>query len=96
MFGNIWNKVKIIMTDAWVFIEPFVKLFVSQSGKIVLQSAVSAVQIVADTMNDADGNKKREKAFELIVEDLKRAEVEIGTSIINSAIEVAVQKIKND
>ena len=91
---SIWEKIKFFASDIWKFLQPFVMLFLKQSGQALAMSAMAMVSEVAISHADADGAVKREVAFDRIVEDLKGQGVSLGTSVINSAIEVALQKLK--
>ena len=95
---SFFEKVKLLASSVWDFIAPFVKIFLTKAGQLLAKSAIMAVQAVAISMEEASGSDKRDAAFGLIVDDLKRQGVVIGaeitTSLINAAIEAAVQKLK--
>jgi hypothetical protein len=61
---------------------------------MLLESAASAVTHVALNMKDAPGHEKREAAFDMIRHDISTKGYSISTSIINMAIETAVQNLK--
>ena len=90
------EKVKFFFTKIGSFLLPFVKIFVSSAGQILGSIALDVVkQIAADpSMIKAGGLAKRQAAFDLIVKDLKSKGLELSTSVINAAIEAAVQKAK--
>jgi hypothetical protein len=92
---TFWEKTKIVFSQIWDFLAPFVKIFLSEAGQILAASAIKAVTSVAATMNDADGDTKRKAAFDLIKAELISQGVTLGTSMINAAIEAAVQKLKD-
>ena len=50
--------------------------------------------VTAAAASALDNSEKRSYAFDIIVDDLKQHGIEIGTSIINLAIEAAVAKVK--
>lgn len=91
------EKIKFMFSRIWDFLAPFVKIFISSAGPILAASALQAVQTVATYAIDND-EQKRARAFALIVSDLKSKGIGIGveitTSMINAAIEAAVQKMK--
>jgi hypothetical protein len=86
-----------MFSSIWDFLAPFVKIFISSAGQILAASALQAVRTVATYAIDND-ETKRAKAFSMIVSDLKSKGlgigIEITTSMINAAIEAAVQKMK--
>jgi hypothetical protein len=93
-----WTKVKTVFSWVWDFMAPFVGTFATSAGKLVLSSALQAAVVIKDTYGEAaNGDEKRKAAFNLIVDDLKSrgltVGVEVGTSMVNAAIEVAVQKL---
>lgn len=91
---TFWEKIKLIFSKIWEFLEPFVRIFTTQSGIILAELAMKAVTTVAETMQDKDGEAKRKEAFKMIKKELIDREIELGASVINSAIEAAVQKLK--
>lgn len=90
------EKLKFIFSKMWDFLYPFIKIFLSAAGPILADAALKAVRIVANTNLDDDG--KRKAAYQVIVDDLRDKGINIGvqvtTSMINSAIEAALQKLK--
>lgn len=91
-------RIKLVFSSIWTFLEPFVKLFVSSAGQILSSVALDAVKMVAadPSMLKSGGLEKRQAAFNIIVASLKAKGIEASTSIINAAIEAAVQKVKGD
>lgn len=95
---TFWQKVKIVCSSIWEFVEPFVKIFLTKAGPLLAAAATQAVTSAALQLTDAEGSNKKEYAFALIVEDLKRQGIvlgaEVSTSMVNAAIEAAVAKLK--
>jgi len=83
------------VSEAWNFLRPFILVLLSQGGKILMSAALEAVQ-AASTMTGATGAQKRDAAFEIVKSKLAGAGMEMATSVINSAIEAAVLKIKEN
>ena len=93
----MWDRVKLITSSVWTFLRPMVLLFLSQSGQILANAAMSAVAATAESYGaGANGSDKRDAAYRLIVADLQRQGIQLGASAINMAIEAAVQKLKTD
>lgn len=92
---SFWEKIRFFMSEIWTFIKPFVKQLLTDSGKILARSAMTAVTAVAVSMTDADGSEKRKAAFDIILDDLKSQGIELATSTINAALEAAVVKLKD-
>ena len=94
------EKIKLFFSNIWDFIRPFVIILLSKSGTILASAAISAVTATAQCATGATDEEKRNAAFKLIVEDLKKQGVQVGveitTSMINAAIELAVQKKKSE
>lgn len=91
---SYWQKIKFIFSQIFKFLEPFIKIFLAKSGKILAEAAMRAVVATAASYRDSDGETKRKEAFKMIKEDLERREIELGASVINAAIEAAVAKLK--
>jgi hypothetical protein len=91
------DKLKLLFSNIWSFISPFVKIFAQAAGPLLAASALTAVKTVSQYAIDNDEDKRRQ-AFKLIEQDLKTQGIAIGvtitTSMINAAIEAAVQKLK--
>lgn len=92
------DRFKLITSALWAFLAPFVKMFLSRAGKALLPIALQVVREVAASYGDSSGSVKREIAFTRIkmqlAQELPGIAQEVGASMINSAIEVAVQKLR--
>lgn len=86
------DKLKFIMSNAWTFLKPFVKVLLSTIGPILMELALEAVKSAAATSMAND--TKREYAFNKIANNLASNGLKVSNSVINTALEVAVQKIK--
>lgn len=97
---TMWTKIKMIAASltsgVWEFVKPLLKVYLSQAGKVLAGAAIEAVQLVASTYGEADGDVKRKAAFDIIESRLKSQGLEIGTAFINAAIETAVVKITEE
>lgn len=91
---SFFTDIGIFFSRAWDFVRPMVLQFMSEAGQVLAKSALSAVTVVAQSYGSADGDVKRKAAFDLIAKDLQQQGITIGTSLIYSAIEAAVQKLK--
>lgn len=87
-----WLKVKMFFSEVWDFLLPFVKMFATASGKIILDLAFQAVKEMATS--GMPSGEKREEAFKMITIQLKDREIEAATHVINYAIEAAYAKLK--
>lgn len=90
----MWDKIKFFLSDTWIFLKPFVMQMLSDSGRVLARSALQAVTAVARNMLGADNDAKRQAAFDMILQDMKTAGIDIATSTINAALEAAVVKLK--
>ena len=68
------------------------KTFASTTGKLVLTIAVDVVKDIAAN-SDLSSSEKREAAFDRVKIELASHKVEVTNSLINTAIEIAVQNI---
>jgi hypothetical protein len=98
MWQNIWLKMLGVSKTVWNFIFPFIKIFLSDIGPILIQAATAAVAQAA-TMPGATGEDKRNAAINSVISTLETQGIKIGlqvtTSMINAAIEAAVQAMKD-
>lgn len=94
------NRFRLLFSSLWVFLQPFVNVFLAEFGPALAKSALAAVKIAAANLSAMPGAVKREHAYDLIVADLKaqgiRLGAEVTASMINAALEAAVQKVKFD
>lgn len=92
------DRIKVIFTWVWAFIKPFVKQLMSKVGPILAQAALAAVKATAANMAGASNDQKRDAAYALIVSELKtqgiNVGVDVGVSMVNAALEMAVQQLK--
>jgi hypothetical protein len=86
------ERVKILFSGVWDFIGPLCKVFLSVAGQAVAASAMRAV--IQAQSAPVSTRAKFAIAQDYILQDLKEKGVEVGMSVINAAIEVAVQKLK--
>lgn len=87
---------KMWLGKVWEFLKPMLTVFLSQAGQILAAAALRAVKAVAENYGKEDGAVKRDAAFVMIREDLRAQGITLGASVINMAIETAVQKLKAD
>jgi hypothetical protein len=90
----MFEKLKFIVSEVWLFLLPFIRVMLTDAGRVLAVVAMNAVTTVASTMGDAAGEEKRAEAFNLITSDLTSKGIMIGTSFINAALEAAVIKLK--
>ena len=86
------EKIKFLMSNLWLFLQPFIKVLMNQAGQILIRSAINAVATVAN--RELGNEAKRELAFAIITTDLANAGIKLATSTINAALEAAVVKLK--
>lgn len=90
----MWSKIKIVMSAIFNELIPFFKQFLSEYGTIVLQIAGQVVMDLATSKLSSE--QKREAAYVAIKEELVKKGIEVSSRVINSAIEVAVAKLKDN
>lgn len=88
------EKLKFIMGRIWDFLAPLIRILMSSVGPLLAELAMNAVKTVAET--GLSNSEKRDAAFSMITDDLKKAGIEAATSTINALIEAAVIKLKAD
>jgi hypothetical protein len=81
-----------MLSEVWSFLLPFIKILMSQAGRVLATSALKAVTIMASRELNSDA--KRAAAVQLVKVDLANAGLDLATSAINAAIEAAYLKFK--
>lgn len=89
----MWDAIKLYMSKIWAIIKPTVMAFLSKAGKEVLEMAMEIVTELS--VSDLASEEKRKAAFEQIKDKLEAEGKVVGTSLINLAIELAVQRLKS-
>lgn len=87
------EKIKFLMSQAYEFLLPFIKILLSEVGQALIDASLEAVR-AANSMPGATGAQKRDAAFEIIKNKMASAGVEVAARTINQAIEAAVAKVK--
>lgn len=91
---NIWEKIKVMTSAVWDFLQPIVKILITETGKVLMQIAIDVVKSLA-TNTTMSGSEKRDAAFKLISSELETKGMQVGVSVTNLAIEMAYAKLKN-
>ena len=86
------ERIKFMLSDVWTFLLPFIKLLMTGAGRLLAESALKAVTIMASRELSSDA--KRSAAVQLVKVDLASAGLDLATSAINAAIEAAYLKFK--
>ena len=89
----MWEAIKLYMSKIWAIIKPSVMAFLTTAGQQVLDLAVEIVSELQ--LGDLTSDEKREAAFAQIKEKLAAEGKVVGNSLINLAIELAVQRLKS-
>jgi predicted GNAT family acetyltransferase len=87
---SIREKAKLLFSSIFNFLSPFIRLFLSDSGRLLASVALDVVRELATTT--ATGEEKRKIALTKIQEAMRVRGVELAISTINAAIEAAYQK----
>lgn len=97
-FEKLSDSFTAIWSDVWTFLHPLIRVFMSEAGQILGQIALQTVMDIAKdpSMVKSEGLAKRQAAFEKITAQLKDKGIVIAESMVNAAIEAAVQKAKAD
>lgn len=82
----------------WGYLKPILKIFFTKTGKALLELAVELVQKAAEDPAFVTGDPEKRRRW--VAERIKEKNLETGVawadSVINLAIEIAVQKLKNE
>ena len=86
------DKLKFLMSGLWSFLQPIIKVFLSEIGPILISTATAAVAEMSKT--GMTGEQKKEAAFNAIKAALIKDGIKVASHIINTTIETAVAKLK--
>lgn len=89
----MWDAFKLWASKVWEILRPSVMVWLTSLGQRVLSIAMEVVTELQNT--DLASEEKREAAFNQIKEKLVQEGKEVKNSLINLAIEIAVNKLKS-
>ena len=101
-FSDLWTRIKKGVkklfkggSEAVVeFFERGISIFAQAVPALALEIIKDAV--LAAELQGGDGSTKRERVLNSVKENLKEYRITISNSLINTAIEIAVQALKNN
>ena len=86
--------VKVFGQDALTKFEDDVKVLFQEDVIVIFQDAIVAAESLQDAGSPADGQMKREAAFEQILKDLEAKGISLAHNVINLGIELVVGLLK--
>lgn len=87
-----WLKVKLFFSRVGDIIIPFIKMFMTEMGPVILDIAQQVVVSVAK--KELNSDEKRDAAYQTIQIQLTNAGIKAASHVVYSAIEIAVAKLK--
>lgn len=93
--SSLWEKIQAFFSVVEEFCLPFLKQFMNAAGPAILAAAEQAVVALATNALIPNAAKK-DQAFQMITDELKKQGIQAAASTINSAIEASVAKLKAD
>lgn len=88
-----WLKVKAFFSRVGDILIPFIKMFMSEMGPVILDIAKQVVVQVAKS--ELSSAEKRDEAFTQIQARLENESIKAASHVVYSAIEVAVAGLKD-
>jgi hypothetical protein len=88
----MWAAIKLYWSKIWTYIKPAVMVLLTEVGKRALAIALDVCTQLATS--DLSSSEKRDAAFKQIGDKLAEEGHTAASSLINLAIELAVQKLK--
>ncbi len=92
---NIGRFLLGLTSEVWDFLKPVIALFAKEEGTRLAEIAYVVVKDIQFGMPDSPGESKQKIAFAKIKDELYHAGLDLAESVINLALEVAVQKVKS-
>jgi hypothetical protein len=91
----MWAKIKFMASSVWAFIEPTVKVLLTEAGRLAMRSALVAVRVAAEKEN-LSGKEKFALAFDLVQADLVAKGKTLLVRHINKVVELAYEHLCAD
>lgn len=88
------QKIKFFFSWLWTFLKPMIVVFLSELGRAVAEAATAAVIEAANLPEGTTNEARRKTAFSLTSKTLTDAGLVARDSMINAAIEAALQALK--
>lgn len=88
------DKLKFLMSGLWSFLQPIIKVFLSDIGPVLISATTAAVAQLAN--ENMTGEQKKEAAFAAVQNALIAEGATVATHVINTTIETAVAKLKSE
>lgn len=94
--GNFLKAIEQFFASAWSKLAVYLHSAIPEATAVILNDLLAAADpIVADLQNqNLTGEQKKTQAFSLLEALAVKAAWDVGASLINSAIELAVLKLK--
>lgn len=95
--GKFLDFIKSFFDSVWHFLADYFHAAIPETTAILLKDVLPIADSVVTTLNDSNlsAKEKKDAAFTAIQGKLVSIGMEVGISLINLAIEMAVQKMKN-
>lgn len=87
----MWEKIKFMASSVWAFIEPTVKVLLTEAGRLAMRSALAAVRVAAEREN-LTGKEKFALAVDLVQTDLVAKGKTLLIRHVNKIVELAYEK----
>lgn len=96
--GDFLSAISRFFTSAWRTLGEYLHIAIPEATAVLLNDLLKlADPIVSDLNNNSlSGSQKRDQAYTLLSSAASRAAIDVGTSLINAAIELAVLKMKSN
>ena len=97
---NIWDRIKFAASWIFNFLKPTIKMFAKKAGRVLANVAIEIVTEIAKDpkLLKKSGEEKRKAAYERIekrlIDESIAIGVEVTTSMINEAIEIAYRNLQ--
>lgn len=89
----MWTYLKAVSAGVWDFVLPFLKVLLTQSGRVLMEVALDVVTQVAVNNANLPGTQKKAIAFDQILLQLQSKGIDMAAREINKAIESALDVV---
>lgn len=92
------DKIKLLFSNIWEFLAPFVMMFLKKSGQVLMGMAIEIVKTIAadPSMLSKSGQEKRELAIKELKHRALSSGLTISTTVALNMIQAAFTKLFPD
>ena len=94
--GTLLSAIGKFFSSAWRTLGEYLHIAIPEATAVLLNDLLKIADPIISDINNSSmtNNQKRDHAFSLISQEASKIALDVGSSLINSAIELSVLKLK--